>query len=66
MNRALGISAIVLVAVLMGFSAVAPAIPQAEASHAPQACAAFLAAISNAQGPLPPGIVEAFNNVCVK
>ena len=33
MNRILTLSAIVLVAVIMGMSAVAPMIPQAEANH---------------------------------
>jgi len=36
--RALAITAIVLVAVIMGMGAVAPMIPQAEAEHAETAC----------------------------
>jgi len=47
MNKTLAVTAITLVAVVMGFSAVAPMIPQAEANPGPdlpeEACNALIA-----------------------
>ena len=52
MNKTLAVSAIVLVAVIMGMSAVAPMIPQAEADHAEVACAKLMELFDGGNGPL--------------
>ena len=51
-KRVLTISAIVLVAVIMGMSAVAPMIPQAEAEHADTACDKLKELFDGGNGPL--------------
>jgi len=51
-KRVLTISAIILVAVIMGMSAVAPMIPQAEADHAETACDKLRELFDMGNGPL--------------
>jgi len=58
MTKTIAITAIVLVAVVMGLSTLAPAIPQAEAEHggrtpSPEACEKLIILSFTIRGPLP-------------